>query len=347
LGERLLTEPRVLFDYLRWSVLPDLGQLSLYHDDLQVSRNLWSPWSTGLALAALPVLGWLCWRIRRRWPLAALGGFWFFSAHLLTATVAPLELVFEHRNYFSLLGLCLVGAEALAVLARRPQRAPAIAIALAVVVALGGLTMLRAREWNSALSFANTEAVKHPNSPRATYYRGWVLAAASRFQPESPLATQAYAALDRARAVPNAGVLPAHAMLVLAARTHRPLDPRLWRDIQARLRAGPIGPQETGALGGLVGCAVQRLCAFPRDEMVATFAAALAHGEHPEVLNTYANYVLNILGDQDLASRAWTRATELSPAEPQYRIALVKLQLLQHRDAEARDLEQRMRDGQR
>ena len=45
--------------------------------------------------------------LRRQRPLVALGIAWFFAAQLLTATVVPLELVFEHRNYFASLGICL------------------------------------------------------------------------------------------------------------------------------------------------------------------------------------------------------------------------------------------------
>jgi hypothetical protein len=336
LGQRLLTEPRVLLQYLRWIVLPDLGQLSLYHDDLVVSRGLLSPPATLLALLLLPALALLAWLARRRWPLAALGGLWFFAAHLLTATVVPLELVFEHRNYFAVLGACLVGAEALAALWRSRWRAAALPLALAIALALGGLTTLRAREWSDPVAFAASEVAKHPDSPRATYYLGWMLAAASGFRSESPFVEQAFAALERARQVPNAGALPAQAALVLAARTGRPQRDAWWRDLQATLRSRPLGPQETGALAGLTGCAVQRLCQFPREEMVETFASALARGDHPEVLNNYGNYALNVLGDQDLALRAWTRAAELSPGEPQYRIALVKLQILRHHDAEAR-----------
>ncbi|MEO8161593.1 MAG: hypothetical protein ABI588_09250, partial [Arenimonas sp.] len=96
--ERLLTEFRVVLDYLRWSVLPDLGSMSLYHDDYQVSRGLLSPPSTLFAMVAMGVTCALAIGLRRRRPLTALGLSWFLSAQLLTATVIPLELMFEHRN---------------------------------------------------------------------------------------------------------------------------------------------------------------------------------------------------------------------------------------------------------
>ena len=46
LGERLLTEARVVLDYLRWTLLPSLRQFGLYHDDISLSRGLLRPAST-------------------------------------------------------------------------------------------------------------------------------------------------------------------------------------------------------------------------------------------------------------------------------------------------------------
>src|SRR6185437_14786379 len=43
LGERLLTEARVLVKYLRWTVLPDPITLSLYHDEMPLSTGLLTP----------------------------------------------------------------------------------------------------------------------------------------------------------------------------------------------------------------------------------------------------------------------------------------------------------------
>jgi hypothetical protein len=336
LGERLLTEPRVLMDYVRWTLVPDLGQLSLYHDDLRVSHGLLDPASTLLSLLGLSALAGCAWLSRRRWPLVSLGLTWFLAAHALTATVLPLELVFEHRNYFASLGLCLVSAELLLALGRGRWRSSAVALALLAALLLGALTTLRASEWRNPMSFAVAEVAKHPGSPRATYYVGWMLANASEYRPESPLLDEAFAALERARALPDASVLPDQAALVLAARTGRPLDPRWWRSLQARLRHDPVGPQETGALAAMVACAIARQCAFPPEEMLATFGAALARGGHPEVLNNYGNYALNVLHDPELAVRAWTESCELNSSEPQYRISLVKLQIVLGRDAEAR-----------
>lgn len=107
LTTRLLTEGRVVLSYLIWTVLPTPQSLSFYHDQYQVSASLLSPWSTlGSLLVLLALLAFSV-RVRRRFPLVALGILWFLSCHLLTGTILPLELVYEHRNYFASFGVML------------------------------------------------------------------------------------------------------------------------------------------------------------------------------------------------------------------------------------------------
>lgn len=335
--ERLLTEPRVVFDYLRWIVLPDLRLLSLYHDEYVISRGLMQPATTLLALLALPLCLAAAWWLRARQPLLALGVLWFFAAQLLTATIVPLELVFEHRNYFASLGVLVALADLLLLVpgTARARRIGAVAGVCAVLV-LGMLTMLRVREWSDPVSFAFAEAQKHPDSPRAVYYLGWVLTAASKYQPDSPYVQPALDAFERARRLPDANALPDSGSLILASRTGRPLDPAWWRHMQARLALGPIGPQETSSLAVLVNCEIKGLCHFPPEDMLATVGAALTLGPHPEVYNIYANYVWNSAGDHELGLRLWQEAKRLQPAVVQYRVSVIRALTALGRREEAR-----------
>jgi hypothetical protein len=107
MGTRLLTELRIMVDYIGWTILPLPHSLSFYHDDYVVSSGLLSPWTTltsGLCLLALA--GLMFW-LRKRRPLAALGIALFLGCQVLTGTILPLELVYEHRNYFASFGLML------------------------------------------------------------------------------------------------------------------------------------------------------------------------------------------------------------------------------------------------
>jgi tetratricopeptide (TPR) repeat protein len=132
-------------------------------------------------------------------------------------------------------------------------------------------------------------------------------------------------ALENARSLPDAGVLPDQALLILASRAGQPLEERWWRHLQANLRERAVGAQESSAIAALTTCHVSKACRFPPDEMMATYAAALSHGDDPMVLNSYANFALNELDDVDLALRLWRESKALNPREPQYRISLAKL----------------------
>jgi hypothetical protein len=328
LGERLLTEGRVVVDYLHWTVLPNLGQLSLYHDDYSVSHGLLSPPGTLLALlllaALLATMAWL----RGRRPLMALGLAWFFAAQLLTATVIPLELMFEHRNYFASLGLCLVLADlCLRAPGTRRWRLAGVASATALLMLYTGITALRAREWDDQLRFSLSESAKHPQSPRATYDVARNFIILSGYQPSSPYVDRAFAALDQAMHVPNATILPDAAAILLASRTARPLQPAWWSSLQRKLSSRSIGPQETAALASLVDCAIRQQCQLPPRDMVQTFASALDHGDSAETLSIYGNYALNVLRDPTLAMRVWQQAAKLDPGTVQYQVTLARLMI--------------------
>ncbi|MFT3806893.1 hypothetical protein [Arenimonas sp.] len=326
LGERLLTQPRVLIDYLRWTIFPPLSELGLYHDDYPVSRGLLSPPSTLLGLVLVPSLIALAIALRSRRPLLCLGIAWFFAAQALTATFIPLELVFEHRNYFASLGVAIALVDLL-LLAPRDQTRKQLgaAVLLVTVVMHAGLTHLRAREWRDPLSFAQTEASKHPDSPRATYALAQLLVALSKGDKHSAIGQEAFAALERARRAPNSNVLPVQGLLLFAAQTGSPLKDEWWDELTSKLATRPIGPQERGALASLNECAISRRCHFPPGRMLTVFAAALSRRDDLEVLNVYGNYALNVLGDRPLAENIAREVSARAPRNLQYRENLIRV----------------------
>lgn len=326
LGDRLLTQPRVLLDYLRWTVAPNLSELSLFHDDYPASRAPFSPPSPLPAMALLVALAFAAFRWRFRRPLFGLGVAWFFAAQALTATFIPLELVFEHRNYFASVGVAIALVDLLL-----PRTADAnrfrIGMSIAAMMALfyAGMTFLRANEWRNPLAFAYTEAAKHPTSPRATYHLAQVFVILSKQKSDSPLTDAAFAALENDRKVPGSGILPEQGLLLLAAQSGQPLKDEWWTQMIEKLRSRPIGPQERGALASLNDCAIAHRCQFPPGQMLAVFEAALSRGDDIEVLNVYGNYALNILHDPDLAEAIARDICRRAPGNPQYRENLIRL----------------------
>jgi len=166
LGERLLTQNRVLLDYLQQLWLPQPYSVGLFNDSLRISHGWLDPASTlfsALALLALLVGAWL---LRRRQPTWALAILFFFAGHLIESTVVPLEMYFEHRNYVPALlmfwplalWLCTPGA-ALPFVRR--------ALALGLPLGLALLTRLGAGLWGNVEDQGLLWALRNPESPRA------------------------------------------------------------------------------------------------------------------------------------------------------------------------------------
>jgi hypothetical protein len=167
--ERLLTEGRVIWFYLRLLMLPDAQALGLYHDDFVRSSDLWQPWTTLPALGGLLLLAITAVFTRRRSPWLSFAIAWLLVSQLLESTLVPLELVFEHRVYLGLWAPLLVAAlAAWELLARNRVQWPCAWIGVLVVL-LALATWQRARDWSDALLFASLEAAHHPASPRAQY----------------------------------------------------------------------------------------------------------------------------------------------------------------------------------
>lgn len=200
LGERLLTEPRVLLDYARAILLPYSPSLGLIHDHYAKSQGLLTPPSTLLAIACW--LGALVatWRVRARHPLLYGGLLFFLTAHALEAGIYPLELYFEHRNYLASLGLLLVVAGLVQASARALPGASATLRRVALVAA--GLAPLalatashgRALVWSSVDLLLQQSLEQHPESPRLRS----MLAARSMGRGDLATALEHIAAAERA-----------------------------------------------------------------------------------------------------------------------------------------------------
>jgi hypothetical protein len=164
-AQRLLTEPRVLVDYLMLWFVPRSVSTGLYNDAYQASTSLWSPLSTLPCLLIVLLAPLAAWRWRRRFPALAAAALFYAAGQLLESTIVPLELYFEHRNYAPALLLGWPVARALA-LARWPRRAK-LALGGALLLLLAATTWQRASMWGDPDQLARLWALQNPDSPRA------------------------------------------------------------------------------------------------------------------------------------------------------------------------------------
>lgn len=170
-GQRLLTQGRILWDYLFNILVPRPYPGGLFNDDIVISTGLLQPWHTLLAwLGWIVVAAWAIWNRLHR-PAAALAILFFLAGHLLESSFLQLELYFEHRNYlpaamFGLLpALWLSRADTSRV--TEPLRR---VIALGLISAFAALTLVRADLWGTPFAQALKWAQTHPHSPRAQHY---------------------------------------------------------------------------------------------------------------------------------------------------------------------------------
>jgi hypothetical protein len=91
LSERLLTEPRVLIDYLGNILMPRASGTGLFHDDFAVSRTITSPADTLPAIVALLGLGLSALWLRKKQPVYSFAIFWFLGGHVMESSFLNLQ----------------------------------------------------------------------------------------------------------------------------------------------------------------------------------------------------------------------------------------------------------------
>ncbi|MDN5865375.1 MAG: hypothetical protein L0I62_09230 [Gammaproteobacteria bacterium] len=368
LTERVLTEGRIVLLYIFLILIPWLPGMALHWDYFTLSEGLLNPPSTlgsFLILAALLLLAWL---LRRRKPLVALGIAWFFASQVLESTIFPLELAYEHRVYLGDWGLIVAVAaltlliirpdhlvKPLAALRRRifrplPARRIMIVLAVAVVVLLGSLTAVRAWHWRDNLALARYEALHHPMSPRGTYLVARIMTNRA-LSGQTQFIRPAFEAAQIAARVPNAGLDPWVAMILLAAQTDRPV-PDVWFDGMIRAVAErPFTVSDVNALQALVQCYTRNQCQLERANLERLFEA-IHHSPRFETLGmNYANVLVteaNFIGYTTAAERARSaplllKAANVQRGTAQFQINVFNVALADSKFALAKKMLDRVR----
>jgi hypothetical protein len=162
--ERLLTQSRVLVDYLGHWFLPKLYTAGVFQDHFAKSTGLLSPISTALSMLFHAILISVCVIQRRKWPLFAFGVLFFYGSHLLESTVLNLELYFEHRNYLAAAFLFL---PLIVLIHNHVSRSAFVIAILCSLFVLAGFTRYTTSIWESYPKIVATAAKKVPTSSRA------------------------------------------------------------------------------------------------------------------------------------------------------------------------------------
>jgi tetratricopeptide (TPR) repeat protein len=333
-SERLLSEARILWFYLKLAVAPTPGSLGLFHDDFAVSRGLYSPWTTlpsvigivGSFVAAL--------LLRKRAPLFAFAALWFLGGHILESSIIGLELVHEHRNYLPIYGPMFAGVYGLGHVASRLGSQTRIAIPLALVAALAAVTYGRSNDWSNLNNLRMALVRHHPDSAISNYEAGLALAAVAQRNPE--LAPGYYDAIkscfERSASLDKTAINGLFGLILLNATNGRPIDDESVDRLEQRLSSIPLNFTVVGAFRSLLGWTQNHTIDLPRDRVVSLFEAALGNrtatrSTKATLLSILSSYYYNVLGEQQEAVSLAMAATNEDPSAPVHHLSLADLAL--------------------
>jgi len=168
--ERLLTQGRVLFDYVGSILLPYGPKLSMFRDDYTISTGLFTPISTLFAWLSWSVLIVLAIAWRKTVPGFTAGIGIFVGGHAMESSILPLLIYFEHRNYLPAIGilwamaaLLMTGWHKLESRMDNPRMVAAIGVS-ALLLVLSLATHGRARIWQSSEIMLEQSLRYYPDS---------------------------------------------------------------------------------------------------------------------------------------------------------------------------------------
>lgn len=313
--ERLLTQARVLCLYLSQIMLPAPQQMPFYYDWIQPSRGLLQPWTTLPAIVALVGLLGAAWRFRMRWPLFSLGVFLFFSAHFVASNVVGLELAFEHRNHFALVGAVLAIGSILVYVSQRIRMPSGAATftCITLLIALGGATAWRAHSWSGKLKLAHTSTELAPHSARA-----WIALCSSYFQEgggakkENPYLSQAIdACAQGANNAPYA--LNSTALLVVLKTLRGDVTQQDWDRFQQRLETVSMSFDNRRAPQILTHHALNGVELDKQGLLKALSTLVQRAPLNPAEVASIGNFVMNDLSEPDQAMPYFIKAISAAP----------------------------------
>lgn len=345
LPERLMTEARVIWFYLRLIVLPNTSLMGIYHDDIAISRHLLDPVTTLPAILAIFALLSSVWVLRRYQPLVAFGILFFVVGHSLESTIFPLELAHEHRNYLPMFGILLAFFHLLldpqyAVTTRLPRRTAAF---LLVVLFAAG-TFSRAKAWANDYDFWSAEIDHHPASVKTNAAMGDLYANSLALDPA--VANANYQSARHYYEQTNMlkkNTAPSLFGLIKLSELHgKPVEKAWVNELTHSLEHEAIPANTNEHLFSLAACGAKVECPLNAREIDKLMHAPLRNPhvtgrDRALIYSTLAFYFFNIKNDYSAAIEAARHAIELDPQDINHRLWLATTLIALHRADEARE----------
>lgn len=107
LGERLLTQPRMLVTYIYHLFIPQYFTEGIFVDGIVTSTSLFKPIATLFSILLLVSTIVFAFYYRNKYVVISFSILFFLISHVMESTFIPLEMYFEHRNYLPALFIFL------------------------------------------------------------------------------------------------------------------------------------------------------------------------------------------------------------------------------------------------
>lgn len=207
ISQRLMTQLRVVLFYLTLIALPLPSRLNIDHH-ITPSTSLLEPITTLASLLVLAVMLLLAFFPTKKRPLTAFGILWYVITIAPSSSFIGDELIFEHRTYLPLLGICMILMDIAIHPLVTARRKLAVAGAAMLILLLCAGTYARNQAWQSDITLWEDAASKNPQGYRSHNNLGNALINRERYDEGTralekavainPLRNEAYFNLGRA-----------------------------------------------------------------------------------------------------------------------------------------------------
>ena len=265
LYEHTLTETRIIWFYVKLILLPRLADLGLYHDDIPLSYNIFTPISTMPSILGLIVIGIIAVSVRKKAPILCFGISFFLIGHSLESSIFSLEIAHEHRNYLPMFGILLsIGYYGLHPIIVNRFRLPIICGFLLMISLLWGITFVRSSQWHDVGELAFSLAYYHPHSARSNYEAGRLLTQLIETEPNGSDNEQLYrhakAFFETAYQSDKSNLSGLLAILYIDSLLNKPLDEDVLKRLKFQISNTPILPATATSISNLHKCWLYGKC---------------------------------------------------------------------------------------
>jgi len=297
LSERLLTQPRVIIQYLSLLFWPLPQRLNLSYDFL-VSTDLLTPPATILALSVLLFMAAAIFLLFNRNRLLSFAIFWFLGNLLIESSIIPLEIIFEHRMYLpSTFVIIALVAVVFNLADHKEKRISAVLACITVLLVV--FTWQRNGDWKSEVSMWSDVVAKSPNLARAYVNLGKALVKEDRYE-------EAQGALSRSIILdPDDG--NAYLNLAIVSEHQNHIEQALSYSDKA-LEAGNASPAKIHQVKGLAYAKQGDLVAAIRE-----MERALQFNPDSAQIHVNLGIVYGRSGNHNLAEKYFRQAAVLDP----------------------------------